>query len=273
MIVVAVAAVPPAPPLGDGRADHGPAAFRAARSDRRGRRPGAAGTAVRRRSWQSRGRRGTRGPPDPSVPDAARLTVPWLHGRRRGRRHAGPAARAGVPPPVRRRVRRRRRPGRPRPALSRRAPARRRAGRARGLLRSGGRRGVLRTASRHGATWNASTGSRCSGGRSCGRARSWCCAARTWSPSRCGGSWTAQQSVSGSRRSPSASRGGGDRRDARGDQALPRRHASGGVHGFVRDIPAARPLPEITSAIFRDASSIISSPIMAAPRFPPASDV
>ena len=48
---------------------------------------------------------------------------------------------------------------------------------------------------------------------------------------------------------------------------------SGGVQGFVRFMPAARPLPEITSAIFRDASSIISSPIIAAPRFPPASEV
>jgi hypothetical protein len=50
-------------------------------------------------------------------------------------------------------------------------------------------------------------------------------------------------------------------------------HSSGGVQGFVRCMPAARPLLEITSAIFRDASSIISSPITAAPRLPPASDV
>ena len=55
--------------------------------------------------------------------------------------------------------------------------------------------------------------------------------------------------------------------DGRGDQP------SGGVQGLVRCMPAARPLPEITSAILRDASSIISSPIIAAPRFPPASEV
>ncbi len=38
-------------------------------------------------------------------------------------------------------------------------------------------------------------------------------------------------------------------------------------------MPAARPLPEITSAILREASSIISSPSMAEPFAPPASDV
>jgi hypothetical protein len=48
---------------------------------------------------------------------------------------------------------------------------------------------------------------------------------------------------------------------------------SGGVNDEVRCMPAARPLPEITSAIFRDASSIISSPSIAEPFAPPASDV
>ncbi len=48
---------------------------------------------------------------------------------------------------------------------------------------------------------------------------------------------------------------------------------SGGVQRSVRCIPPARPLPAMTSAILRLASSIISSPIMAAPRLPPASDV
>ena len=38
-------------------------------------------------------------------------------------------------------------------------------------------------------------------------------------------------------------------------------------------MPAARPLAEMTSAIFRDASSIISSPSMAAPRAPPSAEV
>jgi hypothetical protein len=38
-------------------------------------------------------------------------------------------------------------------------------------------------------------------------------------------------------------------------------------------MPAARPFPEITSAILRLASSIISSPSIAAPRLPPASEV
>src|SRR4051794_14826485 len=41
----------------------------------------------------------------------------------------------------------------------------------------------------------------------------------------------------------------------------------------LRVRPAARPLAATTSAIFRDASSIISSPSMTAPRRPPASDV
>jgi hypothetical protein len=38
-------------------------------------------------------------------------------------------------------------------------------------------------------------------------------------------------------------------------------------------IPAARPFAATTSAIFRDASSIIWSPSMAAPSLPPASEV
>lgn len=49
--------------------------------------------------------------------------------------------------------------------------------------------------------------------------------------------------------------------------------ASGGVQRSVRSIPAARPLPAMTRAIFRLASSIISSPIMAEPLSPPASEV
>ena len=47
----------------------------------------------------------------------------------------------------------------------------------------------------------------------------------------------------------------------------------GGSKDDVRDIPAARPLAAMTSAILRDASSIISSPSITAPRMPPASDV
>src|SRR5215467_9646358 len=50
-------------------------------------------------------------------------------------------------------------------------------------------------------------------------------------------------------------------------------HRTGGVNALVRDIPAARPLADTTSAIFRDASSIISSPSITAPTLPPASDV
>ena len=46
-----------------------------------------------------------------------------------------------------------------------------------------------------------------------------------------------------------------------------------GVQTSVRCMPAARPLAEITSAILRDASSIISSPSIAEPFVPPASDV
>src|SRR3974377_1301789 len=46
---------------------------------------------------------------------------------------------------------------------------------------------------------------------------------------------------------------------------------AGGWNTEVRRMPAARPLPAITRAIFRDASSIISSPSMAEPlATPPA---
>ena len=38
-------------------------------------------------------------------------------------------------------------------------------------------------------------------------------------------------------------------------------------------MPAARPLPAMTRAILREASSIISSPSMADPFAPPASEV
>ena len=48
---------------------------------------------------------------------------------------------------------------------------------------------------------------------------------------------------------------------------------SGGVKDDVRAIPAARPLPAMTSAILREASSIISSPSIAAPLAPPAAEV
>ncbi len=50
-------------------------------------------------------------------------------------------------------------------------------------------------------------------------------------------------------------------------------HSSGGVKDDVRSMPAARPLPAMTSAILRLASSIISSPSIAEPFLPPASDV
>ncbi len=48
---------------------------------------------------------------------------------------------------------------------------------------------------------------------------------------------------------------------------------AGGVKEEVRVIPAARPFAAITNAILRDASSIISSPSITAPSFPPASEV
>ena len=48
---------------------------------------------------------------------------------------------------------------------------------------------------------------------------------------------------------------------------------SGGSNFDVRSMPAARPFAEMTSAILRDASSIISSPSIAEPFLPPASDV
>src|ERR1022692_1914683 len=47
----------------------------------------------------------------------------------------------------------------------------------------------------------------------------------------------------------------------------------GGSNFVVRCMPAARPLPAITRAILREASSIISSPSMADPLAPPASEV
>ena len=50
--------------------------------------------------------------------------------------------------------------------------------------------------------------------------------------------------------------------------------ATGGVNTDpCRLIPAARPLAATTSAIFRLASSIISSPSITAPRAPPAAEV
>ncbi len=51
------------------------------------------------------------------------------------------------------------------------------------------------------------------------------------------------------------------------------RQASGGWKEAVRRMPAARPLPATTSAILRLASSIISSPSIAEPFVPPASEV
>ena len=47
----------------------------------------------------------------------------------------------------------------------------------------------------------------------------------------------------------------------------------GGSNFVVRVIPAARPFAEITSAIFREASSIIYSPCITAPLAPPFSEV
>ena len=49
--------------------------------------------------------------------------------------------------------------------------------------------------------------------------------------------------------------------------------ASGASNLDVRCMPAARPLPAMTSAILRLASSIISSPSIAEPFLPPASEV
>ena len=49
--------------------------------------------------------------------------------------------------------------------------------------------------------------------------------------------------------------------------------AASGSNQTVRAMAAARPLPAITSAILRDASSIISEPSITAPRAPPAADV
>ena len=57
------------------------------------------------------------------------------------------------------------------------------------------------------------------------------------------------------------------------DHAAGRVQPCGGSNFDVRTYPAARPLPAMTSAILREASSIISSPTIAEPFFPPASDV
>src|SRR5208282_3722297 len=57
---------------------------------------------------------------------------------------------------------------------------------------------------------------------------------------------------------------------------LHRAHSPAGCGGsnlLVRCMPAARPLPAITRAILLEASSIISSPSMADPFAPPASEV
>jgi Diguanylate cyclase, GGDEF domain len=62
-----------------------------------------------------------------------------------------------------------------------------------------------------------------------------------------------------------AKRAGGNRADAG--------QSSGGDHTSPRSMPAARPFPDTTSAILREASSIISSPSMTAPVAPPFSDV
>jgi hypothetical protein len=50
-------------------------------------------------------------------------------------------------------------------------------------------------------------------------------------------------------------------------------YAAGASNFEVRVNPAARPLPATTSAILREASSIISSPSIAEPFLPPASEV
>ena len=60
---------------------------------------------------------------------------------------------------------------------------------------------------------------------------------------------------------------------AGGGRPGPTGHSAGGVNDEVRLIPAARPLAATTSAILRDASSIISSPSITAPSLPPASEV
>ena len=73
----------------------------------------------------------------------------------------------------------------------------------------------------------------------------------------------------GTARRATAARSGGRTvdRDPAGQES------SGAFHTSVRFMPAARPLAEITSAILRDASSIISSPSMTAPLAPPFSEV
>ena len=92
----------------------------------------------------------------------------------------------------------------------------------------------------------------------------------------------AQRACAGEADAPGAA-GTGDERDpaVQGEERhqLPRggvvvrASSASGSNQTVRFIPAARPLPLTTSAILRDASSIISLPIMTAPRLPPASEV
>jgi hypothetical protein len=79
-----------------------------------------------------------------------RATLQRVRGRRRRTDHSWSSARAGVPPPVRRRLRRRRRARRPRAALPGRASAGRRPRGTRRLLRRRGARGVVRPAGRAG---------------------------------------------------------------------------------------------------------------------------
>ncbi len=96
--------------------------------------------------------------------------------------------------------------------------------------------------------------------------------------------WTRSRPRPACRRRCGRSRPGDDGLSRRTDQrARSRPHdgsglaasaqSCGGSKEDVRAIPAARPLAAITTAILREASSIISSPSMTAPRMPPASDV
>ena len=80
---------------------------------------------------------------------------------------------------------------------------------------------------------------------------------------------------SGPEHSPARRRRGGSRCSGSRRVVVSARgaHSSGGVNDDVRSMPAARPLPAMTSAILRLASSIISSPSIAEPFLPPASDV
>ncbi len=73
---------------------------------------------------------------------------------------------------------------------------------------------------------------------------------------------------------------GGRQRPARGHPLIGRRslwragaQVAGGSNVERRARPAARPFAEMTSAILRDASSIISSPSIAEPLAPPAAEV